>query len=91
MLNLTEGATEAIQGLVGNQPGAGLRIFPRQTNPDEVRLGLTVSTAPEPTDEVVKRSGCQVFLDQEVAPLVDGRTLDAVPTEDRGFQFAFVV
>lgn len=92
MLNLTDSATQAIQGLVGNQPGAGLRIFPQQSDrEDELRFGLSVCDGPERTDEVVEQSGCQVFLDQQVAPLVDGRTLDAVPTEGDRFQFAFVV
>ena len=90
MLNLTDGATEAIHGLVADRPGAGLRIFPQQTDDERLKLGLVISTAPEPTDEVVEQSGCQVFLDQQVAPLIDGRTLDAVPTDGDSYQFAFV-
>lgn len=90
MLNLTDGATEAISGLVGNQPGAGLRIYPQQVENDELRLGLAISRSPEPTDEVVEQAGCQVFLDQDVAPLIDGRTLDAVATGEDRYQFAFV-
>ena len=90
MLTLTEGATQAIQGLVGDRPGAGLRIFSQHADGDQLRLGLSISDIPEPTDEVVEQSGCQVFLDAEVAPLVDGRTLDASPTEDQRVEFAFV-
>ena len=90
MLNLTDGATEAISGLVGDHPGAGLRIYPQQTDNDELRLGLSISSSPEPTDEVVEQAGCQVFLDQQVAPIIDGRTLDATPTEGNRYQFAFI-
>lgn len=88
MLTLTEGATEAIHGLVGDRPGAGLRIFPRAVENGEMELALSVSDNPEPTDEVVQQSGCQVFLDQQVAPLVDGRTLDAVRSEEEQYRFA---
>ena len=90
MLNLTDGATEAINGLVAERPGAGLRIFPQQSDDDDLRLGLAISASPEPTDEVVEQAGCHVFLDQQVAPLIDGRTLDAVPTGGDRYQFAFV-
>jgi Fe-S cluster assembly iron-binding protein IscA len=90
MLTLTEGATEAIKGLVGDHPGAGLRIFPgqsdshEQSDSQELQFGLSISESPEPNDEVVEQSGCQVFLDEAVAPLVDGRTLDAAPVEEGG-------
>jgi Fe-S cluster assembly iron-binding protein IscA len=90
MLTLTEGASQAIQGMVGDRPGAGLRIFSRHSENDELQLGLSISDVPEPTDEVVEQSGCQVFLDSQVAPLVDGRTLDAHPTDGQRVQFAFV-
>jgi iron-sulfur cluster assembly protein len=89
MLTLTEGATEVIHGLVGEREGAGLRIFPESFDLNQLRLGLSVSDSPEPTDEVIEQSGCQVFLDQQVALLVDGRTLDARPTEGERVEFAF--
>ena len=90
MLRLTHDATQAIQGLVGERPGAGLRIFSQNSDSNELQFGLSISDGPEPTDEVVEQSGCQVFLDQQVAPLVDGRTLDARPAEGQRVQFAFV-
>lgn len=90
MLVLTEGATQAIQGLVGDHPEAGLRIFSQGIDSDQVTLGLSVSERPEPTDEVVSQAGCQVFIDHQVAPLVDGRTLDATPIEGQQVQFSLV-
>ena len=89
MITLTEGATEAIQQLVGDRPGAGLRIFPQQSDSDRVQLGLSIANGPQPSDEVVEDSGCQVFLDSEVAPLVDGHVLDARAEGER-VEFAFV-
>ena len=90
MLNLTESATQAIQGLVGDRPGAGLRIFAQQPAGERTQLGLSISDHPEPTDQVVDQSGCQVFLDSDVAPLVDGRTLDANALDGDRVQFSFV-
>lgn len=90
MLTLTEDATHAIQGLVGDRPGAGLRIFSQNLDAGHLQFGLSISDGPEPSDEVVEQSGCQVFLDEQVAPLVDGRTLDARPTEGQRVEFAFV-
>lgn len=91
MLTLTEGAAQAIQGLVGDRPGAGLRIFSQQPVGDQLQLGLTISEGPEPTDEVVEQSGCQVFLDEQVAPLIDGRTLDAESADgQQKVRFSFV-
>jgi len=89
MLTLTEGATEAIQGLVGDRPGAGLRIFPHASDSGEVHLALSVTDGPQPTDEVVEQSGCNVFLDEQVAPIVDGRTLDAHELDGEKVQFDF--
>lgn len=90
MLTLTEGATRAIQELIGDRTGAGLRIFSQHSDSEQLQLGLSISDNPEPTDEVVEQSGCQVFLDAEIASLDNGRTLDASPDEDQRVQFAFV-
>ena len=93
MLTLTDEATEVIQGLVGSRPGAGLRIFSEpsmSSNGDQAQFGLAISDGPEPTDEVVEQSGAYVFLDQQIAPLVDGSTLDARPMEGEREQFAFL-
>jgi iron-sulfur cluster assembly protein len=86
MLAVTTEAAHAIQELVGDVPGAGLRISPTATDGNDVQLGLAV-TEPGPTDEIVEREGSQVFLDPEVAPLLDGRTLDARVNEDRQIAF----
>jgi Fe-S cluster assembly iron-binding protein IscA len=90
VLTLTEDAAGAIQGLVGDRPGVGLRIFSRSEDGGEPRFGLALTDAPEPTDEVVEQSGCQVFLDAQIAPLVDGQTLDAHRTEGDKVRFRFV-
>ncbi|MGH8981015.1 MAG: Fe-S cluster assembly protein HesB [Acidimicrobiales bacterium] len=90
MITLTDDAVRAIDGLVGERPSAGLRIFSQRSPEGSLQLGLSISQSPEPSDEVVSQSGCQVFLDHEAAPLVDGRTLDAVPTDGEEVRFSFV-
>ena len=89
MLTLTEDATQAIQGLVGDRSGAGLRIFSKDSNGDQLQLGLAISDGPEPSDIAVEQSGCHVFLDEHVAPLLEDRTLDAHP-EGQQVQFTFL-
>jgi iron-sulfur cluster assembly protein len=86
MLAVTTEAAHAIQELVGDVPGAGLRISPRSSDGNEVQLGLAV-TEPSPADEIVGQGGCQVFLDPEVAPMLDGHTLDARMNEDHQIAF----
>lgn len=86
---MTEGAAQAIQDLVEDRPGAGLRIFTTDRNQDALEIGLSISNGPEPTDEVVSRSGAQVFIQDEVAPVVDGRILDAEPADGK-VKFSFL-
>lgn len=92
MLNLTDDATRAIDGLVGNRgPDAGLRITSEHVQDGKVQLAVSIADRPEPTDEVVEQSGCRVFLDAQAAPVVDGATLDTVETGgERAVRFAFV-
>ena len=91
MLTLTDHAAEAIHELVRDRPGAGLRIFSQpSSDTHDVELGLEVADGPQPTDEVVEQGGCQVFLDEQVAPLVNGQVLDAPLLEGDRVRFAFV-
>jgi Fe-S cluster assembly iron-binding protein IscA len=90
MLSLTENATEVIRELVNDHPGGGLRIFSQSTDSSELHLALSIADHPQPTDEVLEQSGCQVFLDQEVAPAVDGQILDAHVLDGQRVEFNFV-
>ncbi len=86
MLTLTPEAVETINAAVSAQEGAGLRIAARERDGDQVHLGVAVVAGPEPTDEVVDE-GCQVFVAEEVAPLLDHRTLDGSISADEGDTF----
>jgi Fe-S cluster assembly iron-binding protein IscA len=83
MLTLTTDAVVAIRQLLSDQPGAGLRISRRSVNGSELELGLAVAAGPAPTDAVIDERGCQVFVADQVVPLLDGKTLDAEMTADQ--------
>lgn len=89
MLTLTPQASEAITALLADSPGAGLRIS-EIVDGDEVRLGLSVAAEPAPGDQVIEGGGSHVFVDDQVAPLLDDKTLDAQVNEDRQVAFTLV-
>jgi iron-sulfur cluster assembly protein len=76
MLALTDDAVMAITTVVSDHSGAGLRIVAREADGQRVRLGLALADEPEPTDQVLEEQGTLVFLAEDVAPLLDERTLD---------------
>lgn len=91
MLTLTDGATRAINELLAGRPGAGLRIYSKTMDNDEVQLGLSVQDSPAPDDQIIEQDGCHVFVDSRVAPIVDGHILDAAQSADGSeVQFGFV-
>src|SRR5690606_13522819 len=75
MLTISESAAEVIKlVLVGgdSSEGSGLRIAPAGDG-----LQASIASAPEATDQVVEASGIRVFLEEQVAQLLDDKTLDA--------------
>jgi iron-sulfur cluster assembly protein len=87
MLTLTTEAAEAINNLTANQPSAGLRISSQSEDGDRIQLGLALTDQPAPNDEVIEEQGTHVFLAEDVAPLLDGKTLDARITENQEVSF----
>ena len=90
MLNVTENAAQAMEHLLGDRPGAGLRIAPDRGDTSAPVLGITISDRPQDGDEVIEQAGWRVFVDDEVAPALDGRVLDARIDEDMALQFSLV-
>jgi iron-sulfur cluster assembly protein len=90
MLGVTEEAARTIRVLVGDQPGAGLRMYTQESTSDAsgIHVGLSVETGPQPSDEVIEQMGCVVFVDPQLASAIDGRTLDA---QSEGQQVRFVL
>ena len=90
MLAISPSASEAIKGLVAASdlpPDGGVRISSHTEGPGTFELSL----APEAgeADAVVEEQGAIVFLDDEIAPLLDDKTLDAHTQGDRVI-FTFV-
>jgi iron-sulfur cluster assembly protein len=87
VLAISRAASEAIRGLLSASdlpPNSGVRISSHLQGQDIFELSLV----PEPgeADAVVKEEGATVFLDDEVVPLLDDKTLDA---QIHGDQVAF--
>ena len=86
MLTLSASAVEAVDSLVHSNPEvpeeAGLRILPVS----ESELTMEIAVEPEPDDQVIERGGARVFVDGQIAPMLDDAEL--VAREDGG-QVAF--
>jgi Fe-S cluster assembly iron-binding protein IscA len=80
VLTLTPSAISAIQNLTA-RPGiprdAGLRIAAAATGDGDGRFAMSISSAPQPTDEVVEESGVRIFLDPNASAAFDGKALHA--------------
>lgn len=82
MLTLTQNAEAAVKALT-TEPGmpetAGLRL---SLTTDESQLEVALVSQPEPGDQAVADSDASVYVAEEVAPALDGQTLDAVNTPE---------
>ncbi|MFI6518714.1 Fe-S cluster assembly protein HesB [Spirillospora sp. NPDC050679] len=91
MLTLTSDAVQVIRTVTTNPelpPETGLRIESGVNGSDALRL--SVAPAPEAGDRVVEEEGARVYLEPQVADLLDDKTLDAQvdPQGDVAFTIA---
>jgi iron-sulfur cluster assembly protein len=81
MLTLTPTAAEAVRALVSgmdvDDETGGLRIAPGETTAQGTSLELSLVNGPEATDDAVEAGGAHVFLESQVAEILDGKVLDA--------------
>jgi iron-sulfur cluster assembly protein len=80
VLAISLGAAEAIKQAVSSArmpDEGGVRISAEPTRGESVRLDLSVVMNPEPGDAIVEQKGANVFVEQDVAPILDDKTLDA--------------
>ncbi|MCX2948908.1 iron-sulfur cluster biosynthesis protein [Lentzea sp. NEAU-D7] len=81
MLDITPSAGEAIKDLAssaGTVNGGGLRISVADMNDDGADLSLTVMDRPASGDQIVVGAlNSHVFLQPEVAEILDDQVLDA--------------
>ncbi len=90
MLAISPAASEAIQNLVAASdlpPSSGVRISRHPQGPGSFALSLVPEAAE--ADAVVEEQGATVFLEDEVVPLLDDKTLDARIQDDQ-VTFTFV-
>jgi iron-sulfur cluster assembly protein len=90
VLAISPAASEAIKGLVAASdlpPNAGVRISNVPQGPGMFELSL--AREPGEADAVVEEQGASVFVDDDVIPLLDDKTLDARIEGDQ-VTFAFV-
>jgi iron-sulfur cluster assembly protein len=90
MLTITQNAAEAINTIISSSPmpdGAGMRISATPIDQEHASLELALAEGPAERDEVVEEAGAQVFLEPQVATLLDDKTLDAIQ-EPEGFRFS---
>ncbi|WP_166868959.1 MULTISPECIES: Fe-S cluster assembly protein HesB [unclassified Salinibacterium] len=86
MLTLTETAGTVVSELVARVSPietAGMRI-----QQGEDRFNLAVAEAPDVAEIVVERGDARVFLDGQLAAILDEMTLDAVIEETGDVRFA---
>lgn len=83
-MNITPEAATAIQSLLSDRQGGGLRIFPTENEGDGGRfeIKLTLSEQPDPTDEVIAQHGSQVFVEQQLSSMLTDKTLDVSEVDD---------
>ncbi|HEX9709695.1 MAG TPA: iron-sulfur cluster assembly accessory protein [Candidatus Thermoplasmatota archaeon] len=79
-LNLTEvAATELHKAMKEmNKEGEGLKILVQPGGCAGFQYGLVFQKGPEEGDEVLERNGVRIFVRAEMAPLLDGMTIDYV-------------
>ncbi|WP_283133027.1 Fe-S cluster assembly protein HesB [Rhizohabitans arisaemae] len=89
MLTLTDNAVQVIRDLSSSSLDAPdtTRIRISSQADGEGSLVLSVTEAPESTDQLIQAEGVQVYLDQQAAAILDDKSLDAAVNEQGGVAF----
>lgn len=80
VLAISHGAAEVIKQVVSSAQipdEGGIRISAEPIGSESVRLDLSLVMNPESGDAIVEQEGAKVFVEQDVAPLLDDKVLDA--------------
>lgn len=80
MLTLTPIASEAIRQLsstTDDPEASGVRITAGPETPEGTELELSLVEEPEPEDQKIADGGATVYLEPQVASLLDDKVLDA--------------
>ena len=80
MLALTDRAVHAVKEIVSNleeAPGSGGLRMSTERSGGDANIHLSVVALPSEDDEVIEDHGARVFLDHDLALLLDDKILDA--------------
>ena len=91
MLTMTNNAAEAVRLISdgsGLEPDPGLRISAGAPSPEGTTLEIGIAAEPAPSDQTVEEGGARIYLEELVAPALDGKVLDA---EIEGDQVRFAL
>lgn len=93
VLEITPSAAEVIRQMIDNVAAVnGIRVAqgPSQsTNGDAPQLHVTIAPAAGPLeeDEMIVEDGIAVFVDPDIAPMLDDKLLDLIPVGSEQVQF----
>jgi iron-sulfur cluster assembly protein len=87
VLTLTGNAVEAVKTIAEASPElpdeSGLRIQAQPTADGQVAFGLMMVESPDEGDQVVEEGGARIFVEPEVALVLEDKVLDATVVDDR--------
>jgi Fe-S cluster assembly iron-binding protein IscA len=83
MLAVTPGAAQVIKAMVAELPDGGLRIASQASSNGHGGLTVSIVETPAVGDVIVREQDTQIFVDEQVAPLLDDKTLDVTLNDDR--------
>lgn len=92
MLTLSADAAQAVKQVVNSSEAGengGIRLTLKPVDDQQAQLQLSLATSPEPGDTQVEHEGANVFMDEQVAPFLDDKVLDAT-IEDEGPSFTIL-
>jgi iron-sulfur cluster assembly protein len=87
MLTLTPTAAEVVRTIVAEAPQSGLRIAPGPPTDTGTALEMSLVEEPEATDQEIDDDGATIYLEPQVAELLEDKVLDAV-VEDGQISFS---
>ena len=86
MLTMTDSAAEAVRKIAagsGLEPDPGLRISAGPPSADGTPLEIGLAAEAEPNDQTVENGGAHIYLEEQVAPALDDKVLDAAIEGDQ--------
>jgi HesB-like selenoprotein len=85
---ITDQAKQALQDILKEHGKEGIRLYSAGGGCCGPQLGLSLDD-PQTTDRLENINGIQVAIDEQVASIIEGVTLDAEETGE-GFQFVLL-